>query len=385
MLQLVSHIRRQSEAYSQSHNNKNMAQPVIKKDATPSPKKSRMRDLTAAEAMVEVDKLNEKVRTFSFSSSVSGESSDNSGPGGNLVRKQDDLLTCLAVMRRLMETSEEESKRLREEKAVITTRISSSLNAVNREVKSLKAELRDQDKRLAELAQSREEQLDKVTDKKDLSEKIKEENKRLRQENEFLLKELCDWKEGNRNLDELRQKLHSSEHEISRAKETIVCMKGERKRLKTEKMDLLNQMKHVYGILEDKECELREFIQNYEQRMRESQEKLERLSHEREVWDRDAQNAKLEIENLKSNLETKGNQMEKLESELSQVRDRLIGLQQLSFDRNNLNITTNSVPQTPLDFEDDSKIPEQHSTREGECFFRYFTEDMKAIVSVCFS
>lgn len=368
MLQLVSHIRRQSEAYSQSHNNKNMAQPVIKKDATPSPKKSRMRDLTAAEAMVEVDKLNEKVRTFSFSSSVSGESSDNSGPGGNLVRKQDDLLTCLAVMRRLMETSEEESKRLREEKAVITTRISSSLNAVNREVKSLKAELRDQDKRLAELAQSREEQLDKVTDKKDLSEKIKEENKRLRQENEFLLKELCDWKEGNRNLDELRQKLHSSEHEISRAKETIVCMKGERKRLKTEKMDLLNQMKHVYGILEDKECELREFIQNYEQRMRESQEKLERLSHEREVWDRDAQNAKLEIENLKSNLETKSNQMEKLESELSQVRDRLIGLQQLSFDRNNLNITTNSVPQTPLDFEDDSKIPEQHSTREGECF-----------------
>lgn len=47
-------------------------------------------------------------------------------------------------------------------------------------------------------------------------------------------------------------------------------MKADRKRLKAEKLDLLSQMKQLYCTLEDKESELRDFIRNYEQRMRES-------------------------------------------------------------------------------------------------------------------
>lgn len=42
-------------------------------------------------------------------------------------------------------------------------------------------------------------------------------------------------------------------------------MKADRKRLKAEKFDLLNQMKQLYASLEDKERELRDFIRNYEQ------------------------------------------------------------------------------------------------------------------------
>ena len=47
-------------------------------------------------------------------------------------------------------------------------------------------------------------------------------------------------------------------------------MKADRKRLKAEKLDLLSQMKQLYCTLEDKESELRDFIRNYEQKMRES-------------------------------------------------------------------------------------------------------------------
>ena len=43
------------------------------------------------------------------------------------------------------------------------------------------------------------------------------------------------------------------------------ALKADRKRLKAEKFDLLNQMKQLYATLEDKEKELRDFIRNYEQ------------------------------------------------------------------------------------------------------------------------
>lgn len=48
---------------------------------------------------------------------------------------------------------------------------------------------------------------------------------------------------------------------------SFVCLalKGDRKRLKAEKFELLSQMKQLYATLEDKEKELRDFIRNYEQ------------------------------------------------------------------------------------------------------------------------
>ena len=45
-----------------------------------------------------------------------------------------------------------------------------------------------------------------------------------------------------------------------------VAMKADRKRLASEKADLVSQMKQLYNTLKDKESELRDFIRNYEQR-----------------------------------------------------------------------------------------------------------------------
>lgn len=48
-------------------------------------------------------------------------------------------------------------------------------------------------------------------------------------------------------------------------KDFVSALKADKKRLKAEKFDLLNQMKQLYATLEDKEKELRDFIRNYEQ------------------------------------------------------------------------------------------------------------------------
>ncbi|XP_026829572.1 liprin-beta-1 isoform X4 [Ooceraea biroi] len=70
------------------------------------------------------------------------------------------------------------------------------------------------------------------------------------------------------------------EMELQHAKEALQTLKADRKRLKAEKFDLLNQMKALYGTLEDKERELRDFIRNYEQRMRENEVTLGRLQQQ---------------------------------------------------------------------------------------------------------
>ncbi|CAK1551105.1 unnamed protein product [Leptosia nina] len=55
------------------------------------------------------------------------------------------------------------------------------------------------------------------------------------------------------------------ERELLLAREAVSSLKADKKRLKAEKFDLLNQMKQLYATLEDKEKELRDFIRNYEQ------------------------------------------------------------------------------------------------------------------------
>ena len=55
-------------------------------------------------------------------------------------------------------------------------------------------------------------------------------------------------------------------------------MKADRKRLKAEKLDLLNQMKQLYCTLEDKESELREFIRTYEQKMKETEANIKQVN-----------------------------------------------------------------------------------------------------------
>ncbi|KAG7251868.1 hypothetical protein CRUP_029579, partial [Coryphaenoides rupestris] len=52
----------------------------------------------------------------------------------------------------------------------------------------------------------------------------------------------------------------------------LPAMKGDRKRLKVEKADLVSQMKQLYTTLESREDQLRDFIRNYDQHRKESED-----------------------------------------------------------------------------------------------------------------
>lgn len=330
---------------------------------------------------------NEKPQAGTFIHSAAPEQEKSEIRSGRLVRKHDDLFACLTVMRRLMEQAESESKQLKEEKYVIAAKINNSLNSVNREVEHLKAELRDQDRRLGELTSEKAEastntegrtvqrtmsdssQESQATDKN--PEKLNEENARLRKEIEFLSRELNEFKESNSNVAELYERLHCYEHEISRAKETIVFMKTDRKKLKTEKMELLNQMKQVYGILEDKESELREFIRNYEQQMTASDIKIKRLLSEKDSWELERKESQQSIEDLSNKLRTKETHFKVVESELLEVKQRLTLLRmnipspQQHGETNNLNISTSSTRFTRAIQADVEKLLHIHSTGDS--------------------
>ncbi|KAL1138076.1 hypothetical protein AAG570_009771, partial [Ranatra chinensis] len=119
---------------------------------------------------------------------------------------------------------------------------------------------------------------------------------RLRLENERLKREVSELKKlvsasgmsipPNINSEDEETKIQKLEQELAQAKEAITSLKADRKKLKAEKFDLLNQMKQLYATLEDKEKELRDFIRTFEQRMRDSEECLsqERAERERERW-----------------------------------------------------------------------------------------------------
>lgn len=59
-------------------------------------------------------------------------------------------------------------------------------------------------------------------------------------------------------------------------------LKIERRKLKSEKVDLLAHVKQLCASLQDKEQELRDFIRNFEHRMRETESSNAKMSTERE-------------------------------------------------------------------------------------------------------
>nr|CAD7392637.1 unnamed protein product [Timema cristinae] len=129
-------------------------------------------------------------------------------------------------------------------------------------------------------------------------------------------------------------RMRSLELELQHAREALAALKADRKRLKAEKFDLLNQMKQLYGTLEDKEKELRDFIRNYEQRMRESEASLQQLSTEREERERERwsllRHARDEAErslSLAAQLEVKEQQIQQLQEQLHHGFSSGAGLQ----------------------------------------------------------
>lgn len=106
-------------------------------------------------------------------------------------------------------------------------------------------------------------------------------------------------------------------------------LKLERKKLRADKNDLLSQVKQLCSSLQDKEQELRNFIRNYEQRIRESESNSAKQSteRERERWSL-LKHARDEAERsiaLAAQLNARDLQLQRTQEQLQEARRQLSG------------------------------------------------------------
>ncbi|XP_016345441.1 kazrin-like [Sinocyclocheilus anshuiensis] len=178
--------------------------------------------------------------------------------------------------------------------------------------------------------------LDKVLLREEVAQ-LQEEVYLLRQMKDMLSKDLED-SHGGCSADtlsaaELKVQLGEKEQELERAKEALQAMKGDRKRLKAEKADLVNQMQQLYTTLESREEQLRDFIRNYDQHRKESEDAVKALAKEkdmleREKWDlrRQSKEATEQASVLHSQIDMKENRIKELEAELTMAKQSLATL-----------------------------------------------------------
>ena len=306
-----------------------MAQPSDKDGSSAHITESTCPKLNAA--ISEFEKLTEKHRLFT--SRYQSQAADKSKTKLAFQAYGDELISCLSVMRRLMEETDSENKQLKQEKFLISTKIGSALGAVNREVEQLRHELQKQDRRLIELNNSQGKMKDISTE--NFSEELRQtkvEKAEIQAKYEALNVSYQQLFEKSKNVDRLSEQIHSYKGDIVRANETINCINNERRRLKSEKHDLVGQLREAYCIIEDKESELRDFITNYETRMRESEERVESITNEKQKWLEEKRlmtnTAPTQITQLKRALTEKDGQLKELHSELAEVKNQLTKLQQ---------------------------------------------------------
>lgn len=103
----------------------------------------------------------------------------------------------------------------------------------------------------------------------------------------------------------------------------LLDLRLERRKLKGDKGDLLAHVKQLCASLQDKEQELRDFIRNFEQRMRETETSVSKVSseRERERWSL-LKHAREEAERsiaLAAQLNTRDMQLKRVQEQLQEV------------------------------------------------------------------
>ncbi|XP_072334491.1 kazrin-A isoform X2 [Scyliorhinus torazame] len=306
-------------------------------------------------AVQSLDSLNEQITYFIAHKSVM---EDRQGDD-SLPEEQDPLKKSLSLMRHLLMDVQAKILSTMEENKQLAGRIDGAVQAASRQVSSLRAELSATSRRLTELGsgadsagmdsklqQQRDDDCDvrpeelqhhvTVLLREEVSQ-LQEEVQWLRQMKEMLSKELEDSNAGKSaevlSVTELKVQLAQKETELARAKEALQAMKTDRKRLKAEKADLVNQMQQLYATLESREEQLRDFIRNYEQHRKESEDAVkvlakEKESLEREKWElrRQAKEATDHVAALRSQLDLKENRIKELEAELAMAKQSLATL-----------------------------------------------------------
>ncbi|XP_026187835.1 kazrin-like isoform X1 [Mastacembelus armatus] len=290
-----------------------------------------------------------------------------------LPPEKDTLQKSMTLMRHLLVDAQAKILKMMDDNKQLAQRIDGAIQSASQEVTNLRSELSATSRRLAELGatdsssstpetlqhnhndpsphprqkplatdlcyktdistlmdfNSPDTCLDKVLLRKEVAQ-LQEEVHLLRQMKDMLSKDLEETQGGCSadvlSATELRVQLAQKEQELDRAKEALQAMKSDRKRLKAEKADLVNQMQQLYATLESREEQLRDFIRNYEQHRKESEDAVKALAKEkdlleREKWDlrRQTKEATEHTGILRSQLDLKENRIKELEAELAMM------------------------------------------------------------------
>nr|XP_015192266.1 PREDICTED: kazrin isoform X3 [Lepisosteus oculatus] len=295
-----------------------------------------------------------------------------------LPSEKETLKKSMTLMRHLLMDAQAKILKMMDDNKQLAHRIDGAIQSASQEVTNLRSELSATSRRLAELGANEppvmennqqnshdpavhqrqkvvtdicfktditslmdfstpDSSLDKVLLREEVVQ-LQEEVHLLRQMKEMLAKDLEESSQGGCSAEllsatELKVQLAQKEQELARAKEALQAMKADRKRLKAEKADLVNQMQQLYATLESREEQLRDFIRNYEQHRKESEDAVKALAKEkdlleREKWDlrRQTKEATEHAGTLRSQLDLKENRIKELEAELAMAKQSLATL-----------------------------------------------------------
>uniref|UniRef100_A0A8C4E0M8 SAM domain-containing protein n=1 Tax=Dicentrarchus labrax TaxID=13489 RepID=A0A8C4E0M8_DICLA len=283
--------------------------------------------------------------------------------------EKETLQKSMTLMRHLLVDAQAKILKMMDDNKQLAQRIDGAIQSASQEVTNLRSELSATSRRLAETGgggggggggQRRAEVEDSlfflcvVVLLREEVAQLQEEVHLLRQMKDMLSKDLEET-QGSCSADvlsatELRVQLAQKEQELDRAKEALQAMKSDRKRLKAEKADLVNQMQQLYATLESREEQLRDFIRNYEQHRKESEDAVKALAKEkdlleREKWDlrRQTKEATEHTGMLRSQLDLKENRIKELEAELAMAKQSLATLTKDVPKRHSLAMPTETV------------------------------------------
>uniref|UniRef100_A0A3Q4HYS5 Kazrin, periplakin interacting protein b n=1 Tax=Neolamprologus brichardi TaxID=32507 RepID=A0A3Q4HYS5_NEOBR len=223
---------------------------------------------------------------------------------------------------------------------------------------------------------------------------LQEEVHLLRQMKDMLTKDLEETQGGcSANLlsaTELRVQLGDKEQELDRAKEALQAMKADRKRLKVEKADLANQMQQLYTTLESREEQLREFIRNYDQHRKESEDAVKALAKEKDVlerekWDlrRQTKESTEQANVLRSQLDMKENRIKELEAELTMAKQSLATLTKDVPKRHSVAMPTEPVVNGSQEWVMHADLPLTAAIRQSQqTLYHGHTTDRQAVVRI---
>ncbi|CAG5979947.1 unnamed protein product [Menidia menidia] len=223
---------------------------------------------------------------------------------------------------------------------------------------------------------------------------LQEEVHLLRQMKDMLSKDLEETQGGcSANLlsaTELRVQLGDKEQELDRAKEALQAMKADRKRLKVEKGDLVSQMQQLYTTLDNREEQLREFIRNYDQHRKESEDAVKVLAKEkdmleREKWDlkRQTKEATEQSNILRSQMDMKENRIKELEAELTMAKQSLSTLTKDVPKRHSLAMPTEPIVNGSQEWVMQTDLPLTAAIRQSQqTLYHAHATDRQAVVRI---